>query len=84
MDQFQMIIQNLLIKIIGCRNYQFGWEPRGMSLSPYDNKIYLTNCDEAAISLEQLISEKIMMKNLGWGGTNYSGTKLVQMEVWIY
>ena len=44
MDRYQKIIQNLLIRKLLPEIYQIGVRnPQGMSLSPYDNKIYLTN-----------------------------------------
>ena len=57
---------------IGVRN------PQGMALSPFDNMIYLTNHgarggDWFGISNS---GENYGWKILGWGGTNYSGTKI--------
>ena len=57
---------------IGVRN------PQGMALSPFDNKIYLTNHGAkggdwfGAANYGQNYGWKI----LGWGGKNYSGTKI--------
>ena len=57
---------------IGVRN------PQGMALSPFNDKIYLTNhgakggdCFGTAN-----FGENYGWKILGWGGTNYSGTKI--------
>ncbi len=57
---------------IGVRN------PQGMALSPFDNQIYMTNHgarggDWFGISN---YGENYGWKILGWGGTNYSGTKI--------
>ena len=57
---------------IGVRN------PQGMALSPFDNKIYLSNHGAkggdwfGAANYGQNYGWKI----LGWGGKNYSGTKI--------
>ena len=57
---------------IGIRN------PQGMALSPFDNKIYLSNHGAkggdwfGAVNFGQNYGWKI----LGWGGRNYSGTKI--------
>ena len=57
---------------IGVRN------PQGMALSPFDNKVYLSNHGAkggdwfGAASYGQNYGWKI----LGWGGKNYSGTKI--------
>ncbi len=57
---------------IGVRN------PQGMDLSPYDNKIYLTNHGARGGDWfgEAKFGENYGWKILGWGGTNYSGTKI--------
>jgi len=57
---------------IGVRN------PQGMDLSPYDNKIYLTNHGARGGDWfgEAKYGENYGWKILGWGGTNYSGTKI--------
>jgi len=57
---------------IGVRN------PQGMDVSPYDNKIYLTNHGAKGGDWfgEAKHSENYGWKILGWGGTNYSGTKI--------
>ena len=57
---------------IGIRN------PQGIALSPYDDKIYLTNHgarggDWFGVSK---FGENYGWKILGWGGTNYSGSKI--------
>jgi aldose sugar dehydrogenase len=66
--------QNWLPEIyqIGVRN------PQGMALSPFDGKIYLTNHgakggDWFGIAKK---GENYGWKILGWGGTNYTGTKI--------
>ena len=57
---------------IGARN------PQGMALSPFDNKVYLSNHGAkggdwfGAANYGQNYGWKI----LGWGGKNYSGTKI--------
>ena len=66
---------------IGVRN------PQGMDLSPFDNKIYLTNHGAKGGDWfgEAKFGENYGWKILGWGGTNYSGTKnWTQMETWFY
>ena len=57
---------------IGVRN------PQGMDVSPYDNKIYLTNHGARGGDWfgEAKFGENYGWKILGWGGTNYSGTKI--------
>ncbi len=57
---------------IGVRN------PQGMDISPYDNKIYLTNHGAKGGDWfgEAKHGENYGWKILGWGGTNYSGTKI--------
>ena len=57
---------------IGVRN------PQGMSLSPFDNKIYLTNHGARGGDWfgTANFGENYGWKILGWGGTNYSGTKI--------
>ena len=57
---------------IGVRN------PQGMSLSPFDNKIYLTNHGARGGDWFGVAKsgENYGWKILGWGGTNYSGTKI--------
>ena len=57
---------------IGVRN------PQGMALSPFDNKIYLTNHGARGGDWFGIANsgENYGWKILGWGGTNYSGTKI--------
>ena len=57
---------------IGVRN------PQGIALSPFDNKIYLTNHGAKGGDWfgEAKYGENYGWKILGWGGTNYTGTKI--------
>ncbi len=57
---------------IGVRN------PQGMDVSPYDNKIYLTNHGARGGDWfgEAKYGENYGWKILGWGGTNYTGTQI--------
>ena len=57
---------------IGVRN------PQGISLSPFDNKIYLSNHGARGGDWfgTANFGENYGWKILGWGGTNYSGTKI--------
>ena len=57
---------------IGVRN------PQGMDVSSYDNKIYLTNHGARGGDWfgEAKYGENYGWKILGWGGTNYTGTKI--------
>ena len=57
---------------IGVRN------PQGMALSPFDDNIYLTNHGAKGGDWfgEIKKGENYGWKILGWGGTNYSGTKI--------
>jgi len=57
---------------IGVRN------PQGMDVSPYNNKIYLTNHGAKGGDWfgEAKYGENYGWKILGWGGTNYTGTKI--------
>ena len=57
---------------IGVRN------PQGMDISPYDNKIYLTNHGARGGDWfgEAKYGENYGWKILGWGGINYSGSKI--------
>ena len=57
---------------IGVRN------PQGMALSPFDGKIYLTNHGAKGGDWfgTTNFGENYGWKILGWGGTNYSGTKI--------
>ena len=63
MDRFQKIIQNLLIKKIGYQKFiKLELEILRMSLSPFDDKIYMTNHGaREAIGLGQQILEKTMV-----------------------
>ena len=57
---------------IGIRN------PQGLTLSPYDGKIYLSNRGAKGGDWfgESKKGENYGWKVIGWGGTNYSGTKI--------
>ena len=57
---------------IGVRN------PQGLALSPFDNNIYLTNHGARGGDWFGIVKfgENYGWKILGWGGTNYSGTKI--------
>ncbi len=57
---------------IGVRN------PQGLTLSPYDGKIYISNHGAKGGDWfgEVKEGENYGWKILGWGGTNYSGTKI--------
>ena len=57
---------------IGIRN------PQGLALSPYDGKIYLSNHGAKGGDWfgESKKGENYGWKVIGWGGTNYSGTKI--------
>tara|TARA_B100000963_G_scaffold351685_1_gene363651 strand:- start:563 stop:1630 length:1068 start_codon:yes stop_codon:yes gene_type:complete len=57
---------------IGVRN------PQGIDVSPFDNKIYLTNHGAKGGDWfgEAKYGENYGWKILGWGGTNYTGTKI--------
>jgi len=57
---------------IGVRN------PQGLALSPYDEKIYLSNHGARGGDWfgEAKKGENYGWKILGWGGKNYSGTKI--------
>jgi quinoprotein glucose dehydrogenase len=57
---------------IGVRN------PQGMALSPFNNKIYLTNHGAKGGDWFGIVKkgENYGWKILGWGGTNYTGTKI--------
>ena len=60
------------IYTIGVRN------PQGMALSPFNNKIYLTNHGAKGGDWFGVVKkgENYGWKILGWGGTNYIGTKI--------
>ena len=57
---------------IGVRN------PQGMALSPFNGKIYITNHGAKGGDWLGLVKkgENYGWKILGWGGTNYTGTKI--------
>ena len=57
---------------IGVRN------PQGMALSPFDNKVYLSNHGAKGGDWfgEANYGQNYGWKILGWGGKNYSGTKI--------
>ena len=57
---------------IGVRN------PQGLALSPFDDKIYMTNHGAKGGDWfgTANFAENYGWKILGWGGTNYSGTKI--------
>ncbi|MBH90886.1 MAG: glucose dehydrogenase [Candidatus Marinimicrobia bacterium] len=57
---------------IGVRN------PQGIALSPFDNKIYMTNHGARGGDWFGTANygENYGWKILGWGGTNYSGSKI--------
>ena len=57
---------------IGVRN------PQGLTLSPFDNKIYISNHGARGGDWfgEVKKRENYGWKILGWGGTNYSGSKI--------
>ena len=57
---------------IGVRN------PQGLALSPFDNKIYMSNHGAKGGDWFGPVNfaENYGWKILGWGGTNYSGTKI--------
>ena len=57
---------------IGVRN------PQGMSISPFNNKVYITNHGAKGGDWFGIVKkgENYGWKVLGWGGTNYTGTKI--------
>jgi glucose/arabinose dehydrogenase len=57
---------------IGVRN------PQGMALSPFNNEIYLTNHGAKGGDWLGIVkkAQNYGWKILGWGGTNYTGTKI--------
>jgi aldose sugar dehydrogenase len=57
---------------IGVRN------PQGIALSPFNDKIYLTNHGAKGGDWFGIVkkAENYGWKILGWGGTNYTGTKI--------
>tara|TARA_A100001011_G_scaffold18357_1_gene18880 strand:- start:1995 stop:3056 length:1062 start_codon:yes stop_codon:yes gene_type:complete len=59
--------------------YQIGLRnPQGMALSPFNNKIYITNHGAKGGDWFGPVNygENYGWKILGWGGTNYSGSKI--------
>ena len=59
--------------------YQIGVKnPQGMALSPFNVKIYITNHGAKGGDWIGLVKkgENYGWKILGWGGTNYTGTKI--------
>ena len=59
--------------------YQIGLRnPQGIALSPFDNKIYISNHGAKGGDWFGVVNkgENYGWKILGWGGTNYSGTKI--------
>ena len=52
--------------------------PQGMSLSPFNNKVYISNHGAKGGDWfgTANFGENYGWKILGWGGTNYSGTKI--------
>ena len=80
MDQYHQTILDLKTKKnwlpeiyqIGVRN------PQGMALSPFNNKIYITNHGAKGGDWFGIVKkgENYGWKILGWGGTNYTGTKI--------
>ena len=63
---------------IGVRN------PQGMFLSPFDNKIYISNHGARGGDFfgEVKKGENYGWKIIGWGGTNYIGTKIGDGSDW--
>ncbi len=63
---------------IGIRN------PQGMSLSPIDGKVYISNHGARGGDFfgEVKYGENYGWKIIGWGGTNYSGTKIGDGSAW--
>ncbi len=57
---------------IGVRN------PQGMTLSPFDNQIYISNHGAKGGDFVGMVnhSGNYGWKEVGWGGINYSGTKI--------
>ena len=61
------------------RNFAIGLRnPQGMSLSAFDGNIYITNHGAKGGDWFGVVkkSENYGWKILGWGGTNYTGTKI--------
>ena len=63
---------------IGIRN------PQGMTLSPYNNKIYISNHGPRGGDFfgEVKIGENYGWKIIAWGGTNYDFTKIGDGSAW--
>ena len=63
---------------IGVRN------PQGMDLSSFNNKIYISNHGARGGDFfgEVRFGENYGWKIIGWGGTNYSGTKIGDGSAW--
>ena len=63
---------------IGVRN------PQGMDLSSFNNKIYISNHGARGGDFfgEVRYGENYGWKIIGWGGTNYSGTKIGDGNAW--
>ena len=63
---------------IGIRN------PQGMYISPFDGKIYISNHGAKGGDFfgEVKFGENYGWKVIGWGGTNYSGTKIGDGSAW--
>ena len=63
---------------IGVRN------PQGMAVSPFTNKIYISNHGAKGGDFfgEVKFAENYGWKHIGWGGTNYIGTKIGDGSAW--
>jgi len=63
---------------IGIRN------PQGMYISPFDGKIYISNHGAKGGDFfgEVKFGENYGWNVIGWGGTNYSGTKIGDGSAW--
>ena len=63
---------------IGIRN------PQGMALSPYNNKVYISNHGAKGGDFfgEVKFSENYGWKIYCWGGTNYSGLRCGETQAW--
>ncbi|MBS82606.1 MAG: glucose dehydrogenase [Gammaproteobacteria bacterium] len=63
---------------IGIRN------PQGMYLSPFNGKVYISNHGARGGDFfgEVKFGENYGWKIIGWGGTNYSGTKIGDGSAW--
>ena len=79
MEVFPKIIQNLKKKDWLPEIYQIGVRnPQGLTLSDYDEKIYLSNHGARGGDWfgEAKKGENYGWKILGWGGKNYTGTTI--------